>query len=454
MVHSRKSKSNSLLCETKRVLLAHIKPDSHLVIALSGGIDSVVLLHLLAALSKQMGFALSAVHVNHGISNNAAHWSQFCCELCRSFDIPITVKQLNIKKEQGISLEALARDERYQVFSHLQADYIVLAQHLDDQAETLLLQLFRGAGVKGLSAMPVIRKQHANTAPQILRPLLQAPRSQIEAYAKQNELNWIHDESNDSTVYNRNFLRHKILPLLKEKYPNYPKTLLRTSQHLSEASVLLDELAEMDSKHCLFSGKLQIAAIHELSLPRARNLLRFIFTQHDIRLPSTAKLADILQQLLSTRTDTQRQITVGHMVVRCYKGLMYILPKTKSPQSTWQQVWQGEHQLHLKDLNGMINFSYTKHQGQGINEKKLLQKPVTIRLRQGGERFSPRCNRPRRSLKNLLQETSIPPWERNTLPLLFSGEKLVWVPGIGIDCEYQVKSDESGLAPAWRVNLE
>ncbi len=458
MGHLRKPKSNSLLCDTKRVLLAHIKPDSHIVIALSGGIDSVVLFHLLVTLSKQMRFSLSAVHVNHGISRNAALWSQFCCDLCRASDIPITVEQLNLKKETGISLEALARDERYQIFSRLQADYVVLAQHMNDQAETFLLQLFRGAGIKGLSAMPVIRKQNADMAPQVLRPLLEAPRSQIEAYAKQNRLNWIDDESNDSTAFNRNFLRHSVLPLLKEKYPNYPKTLLRTSRNLSEASLLLDELAAMDSQHCLLSGKLQIAAIRELSLPRARNLLRFTLSQQGVKFPSAAKLEDILRQLLSPRTDTQRQITVGQMVIRCYKGLMYLLPESTSttsstsptsPASNWQQAWQGERPLHLKNLNGIINFSYAEN--QGIDEKKLLQEPVTFRLRQGGERFSPNCNRPRRSLKNLLQETSIPPWERNTLPLLFSGEKLVWVPRIGIDCEYQVKSDEPGLVPTWQA---
>ncbi len=449
MGHFRKPKSNSLLCEAKHVLQAHIKPDSHLAIALSGGIDSVVLLNILASLSKQMSFSLSAIHINHGISSNASFWHQFCSELCHLYDIPITVKQLNIYKEQGASLEALARNERYYIFSRIKADYIVLAQHLDDQAETLLLQLFRGAGIKGLSAMPVIRKQKNNIAPQILRPLLKVSRSEIEAYAKQYKLNWIEDESNDSIAYNRNFLRHKILPVLKEKYPNYPNVLLRTSQHLSEASLLLDELAELDSKQCLCAGKLQIEAIQKLSLPRAKNLLRHIFTQHNIRLPSTAKLADILQQLLSKRTDAQRQITVGETVIYCYKGLMYLLPKTKPPLSSWQQLWNGEKHLLLNDLNCTINFSYSKN--QGINEKKLLQEPVVFRLRQGGERFSPHCNRPRRSLKNLLQEASVPPWERKILPLLFSGEKLVWVPGIGIDCEYQVKSDELGLVPIWRT---
>ena len=450
MVHLRKSKSNSILCETERVLLAHIKPNSHIAIALSGGIDSVVLLHLLTTLSKQIPFKLSAVHVNHGISSNADLWSQFCCDLCHSFDMPITVKTLSINHEPGISLEALARDERYQIFNNIQADYIALAQHLDDQAETLLLQLFRGAGIKGLSAMPVIREQTSSQAPQILRPLLEISRSKIEAYAKQKQLNWIHDESNDSSHFNRNFLRHNILPILKERYPSYAKTLLRTSRHLSEASSLLDELAEQDSKACRISERLQIEAIRKLSLPRAKNLLRYTLVQQGTKPPSTAKLDDILQQLLSTRTDAQQHISIGNLEIRCYKDSIYLLPNRQQPEPTWQQTWQGEKQLSLHNLNGSISFSYIEN--QGINQEMLTQDPVTIRLRQGGERFSPHCNRPRRSLKNLLQETSIPPWERNTLPLLYCGEKLVWVPGIGIECEYQVKHNELGLLPAWQAS--
>ena len=217
MAHLRKSKSNSLLCDVSEVLLAHIKQDDHLTIALSGGIDSVVFMHLLTTLSKQLRFTLSAVHVNHGISSNATLWSRFCCNLCHTYGIAIYVAYLQIRKEAGISLEAIAREERYRVFSHMQANYLVLAQHLDDQAETLLLQLFRGAGVRGLSAMPIIRKQASDAAPQILRPLLDISRSRIEAYARKNKLNWINDESNDNITFNRNFLRHEILPILGER---------------------------------------------------------------------------------------------------------------------------------------------------------------------------------------------------------------------------------------------
>jgi len=447
MAHLRKSKSNSLLCDTKEVLLAHIKQGNHLTIALSGGIDSAVLLHLLASLSKQMQFTLSAVHVNHGISKNATVWSKFCCNLCHAYDISSYIAYLQIKKEPGISLEAIAREERYRIFNHMQADYVVLAQHLDDQAETLLLQLFRGAGIKGLSAMPIVRKQISGTAPQILRPLLEISRSRIEAYARQNKLNWINDESNDSITFNRNFLRHEVLPLLRKRYPNYPKTLLRTSRHLSEASSLLDELAEIDIEHCLVSGKLQVGSLRKLSIPRAKNLLRYTLLQHGADLPSTAKLEDILNQLLSIRIDSQLHISFGNTEIRCYKDAVYILARKMQPEVTRQVVWHGEAYLALQYLNGSIHFTQVK--SQGINQQKIINRLITIRLRMGGERFTPACNRPRKSLKNLSQEASIPPWERNAIPLLFCDEKLVWVPGIGIDCEFQVKSDELGILPIW-----
>ncbi|WP_256207705.1 tRNA lysidine(34) synthetase TilS [Nitrosomonas sp. Nm166] len=435
--------------DTKKVLLAHIEPGSHLTIALSGGIDSVVLLHMLAMLSKQIHFTLSAVHVNHGISRNATLWSRFCCNLCHAYGISIYVAYLQIKKEFGVSLEASAREERYRIFNRIQADYVVLAQHLDDQAETLLLQLLRGAGIKGLSAMPIVRKQVSDTAPQILRPLLEVSRSRIETYARQNKLNWINDESNDDTTFNRNFLRHEILPLLKKRYPSYPITLLRTSRHLSEASLMLDELAVTDSESCLVSGKLQVDNLRKLSFPRAKNLLRYMLLQEGANLPSAVKLEEILNQLLSVSSDNQFHISFANTEVRCYKGAVYILHKKILPQESEQYsyVWRGEAYLILPYLNGTLYF--TQAENQGINQQKILNEPITVRSRKGGERFKPACNRPRKSLKNLLQEASIPPWERSTLPLLFCSEKLIWVPGIGIDCEFQVKSGELGILPIW-----
>ncbi len=449
MVPIRKSRSNSLAGNTREVLLAHINRGDHLAIALSGGMDSVVLLHVLASLSKEIQFTLSAIHVHHGISRNALLWSKFCCDLCYAYNVPIYVAYVQVKKEAGISLEASAREERYRIFDRVHADYVVLAQHLDDQAETLLLQLFRGAGIRGLSAMPIIRKQTSKSSPPILRPLLEVSRSRIEDFARQHKLNWITDESNADIVFNRNFLRHEILPVLRNRYPKYPEILLRTSRHLSEASQLLDELAEIDRENCIASGRLQIENLRKLSFPRAKNLFRYCLLLQDADLPSTIKLDEILSQLLSISPDHQFHVSFGVTEIRSYKGAIYILPRKKNRElvTEYQQVWHGETFLDLQDVNGRIHFMQQKD--QGINQQKLLNHLISIRSRKGGERFMPACNRPRRSLKNLLQEASIPPWERNVMPLLFCDEKLVWVPGIGVDCEFQVESGEWGISPIW-----
>lgn len=455
MVHSRRQKSNNpdrFLDGVREVLQAYLQHGNHLVVGLSGGVDSVVLLDVLAILSKEMSFKLSAVHVNHGISSNAAYWSHFNCQLCYAYGIAVSVFYLKLEKESGVSLEAAAREKRYQIFNRLHADCLILAQHQDDQAETVLLQLLRGAGVKGLSAMPVMRKQTAKTAPAILRPLLGFSRSAIENYARQHQLNWIHDESNDSMTFDRNFLRHEILPVLSQRYPNYAKTLQRTSQHMAEASQLLDELAETDAKHCVISGNLSIAALCELSHSRARNLLRFFLRQHEVKLPSTVKLNEILNQLRFARKDAQLRLVFGDTEIRSYRDLVYIFPRQKLSQNHLQDLqfrWRGESCLVLKELGGLLRFEHAE--GRGISAEKLNEAPVSIKMRVGGEHYSPNCKRPRRSLKNLMQEAAIPPWERFTVPLLFCGERLVWVPGIGIECEFQARLEEMGVVPEWRL---
>jgi tRNA(Ile)-lysidine synthase len=448
MAHTRKPKSNNIIDSTKAVLSTYIKQDDHVIVALSGGIDSIVLLDMLNSLSKPLQFTLSAVHIDHGISQNAGQWCKFCCNLCRTLHIPIAITHLKIRKEPGISLEASARYARYQVFNHLLADYVVLGQHQDDQAETLLLQLLRGAGIRGLAAMPVARKQESDRAPQILRPMLDISRSSIQQYAEKKKLNWINDESNEDITFDRNFLRHEIFPLLKKRYPTYQKTLSRTSQHLAEASHLLDELAELDNSECRVGGKLQIVCLRKLSLPRAKNLLRYTLSQQGISQPSTKKMADILQQLLMVGADTKLLIPFENIEFRCYKGTVNILPRKVIPDNDLLFIWHGEERLILDQLNGSINFSYKKN--SGIDPEKLNKNHVTIRLRYGGERFSPNCKRPRRRLKSLFQEALIPPWERNALPLLFSGEQLVWVPGIGIECEFQTTPGKTGLVPTWQ----
>jgi len=445
-----------------------VQTGGHLTVALSGGVDSAVLLHLLVPLASQMQFPLSAVHVNHGISPNADKWSEFCRNLCQSRNIPLEIARVKVTRAPGTSLEAAAREERYRIFRNLQTDYVVLAQHLDDQAETLLLQLLRGAGVKGLGAMPVVRTLRKEMdeqvsidsipaleqRPKLLRPLLDVSRREIEDYAREHALQWITDESNDEVSFDRNFLRHALFPLLEKRFPAYRTTFLRASRHMAEASALLDELAEVDSAQCAVPGKLHVEDLRKLGFPRARNLLRYTLAQHAVILPSTVKLEEILRQLLSVRPDTKLHIVFGSTEIRCFRGRIHIRKAQTIvqaiPEARWHLVWRGEEQLPLPELGGTLRFAHCT--GAGISLQKINEQPLMIRLRQGGERLRPDCNRPCRSLKNLLREASLPPWQRQRLPLIFSGEQLVCVPGIGVECDFQAADDGQGLVVEWQAN--
>ncbi len=459
MANSRKSKLNNISSRVENILHEQIQQDEHLVLGLSGGVDSVVLLSILASFSIKLKFNLTAFHVNHGISPNANKWEKFCIDLCSTNGIQIKTDKIKVSRLSGTSLEANARDARYKLFRSLKANYLLLAQHQDDQAETLLLQMLRGAGVKGLGAMPVIRSQIEevgdkvlDSGPQILRPLLNVTRSEIEDYAQEYKLSWVTDESNNNVSFNRNFLRHKIFPLLEKRFPSYRTTFLRTSQHMAEASCLLDDLAEIDRMKCSVSNHLQIEKLQELSLLRAKNLLRYDLAQKGVILPSTVKLEDMLRQLFSSRLDTKLHITFGDTEVRSFKGEIYVRKISTLPKKECRFVWKGEKKLSITEAGDSVRFIHEK--GKGINLDKLKEKPVIIRFRLGGERMRPDCNRPCRSLKNLFQEASFPQWERESLPLLFSGEHLVWVPGIGVDCAFQAGVSDPGLIVSWHHNSD
>jgi tRNA(Ile)-lysidine synthase len=433
-------------------LNTHIQFGDRLVVALSGGVDSVVLLHLLTKFSKTTQLNnVSAVHVDHGISTHSHQWSAFCQALCDDIAIPLSIHRLKIRKQPQKSLEEVARKARYRIFQQIQADYILLAHHQDDQVETLMLQLLRGAGVKGLSAMPITRPlEEAPKTTKLLRPLLDTPRSEILEYAKLHDLSWVTDESNLDISYDRNFLRHQIFPLLETRYPAYRKTLFRSTLHLGEANYLLDELAKIDAKHILISNKISLPKLREFDLARARNLLRYFLTQHLVQLPNTATLEEILRQLYNIQTDNRFRFVVDTLEIRCHRGLIEFLPASPLPQTRISPIiWQGEQYLAIQALQGTLKF--TQQEGAGIDITKLAQQKVTIRLRSGGERFQPNCKRPRRSLKKILQEAMLPPWKRYTLPLLFCEEQLVWAAGIGVDCNFQTPKGQTGLVVTWHV---
>jgi tRNA(Ile)-lysidine synthase len=414
---------------------------SSILVGLSGGVDSVVLLHLLKELSARFSWQLTALHVHHGISRNADEWARFCAELCARHHISLHIEHVDIAPLRAHGIEAAARKLRHAAFARQSSDFVALAHHADDQVETLLLQLLRGAGVRGASAMPQLAER-AGSVP-LVRPLLNCSRREILDYAEAHQLQWIEDESNADDNYPRNFLRHRVLPLLGERFPAYRDTLSRSARHFAEASMLLDELAQQDAAQAIEDGTLAVAALQALSPPRAKNLLRYFLHGAGAPMPQATRLDDMLRQLCAARKDATVCISYGDWQVRRYQDKVYALRAMGGFDRNFVLPWHGETELDWPALNMQLHFKHIE--SSGISLAKLQRAPVTLRLRQGGEVLRPQPNAATRTLKNLLQEHRVPPWQRDRLPLLYCGEELVCMPGVAIAAEYQAAAKETGM---------
>ena len=445
MATTRKSPSNKRLGETLATVLdRHVVPGSHLVLGLSGGIDSVVLLHALHQYQAMHRVQLACVHIHHALSPHADVWARFCEQLCDTLGIQLYVHRVRLDRQDPAGLEAAGRAARHEIFARLEADFVLTAHHQNDQAETLLLQLLRGAGPKGLAAMA--ERQHPNGwKAALLRPLLEMQRTDIEAYAARYRLEWIEDESNTNTAYTRNYLRHTLLPLLSARFPAAVPTLARSARLQAEASVLLRDLANLDAKQCVTEDRLDCPCMTDLSLPRARNLLRWFIEQHGLRMPSERRLDEGLRQLLQASQDASVRIEINSGTeLRRYRGGAYLVP-VRACASQGSVRWQSEPTLRLQQAGWDVMMNPV--QGSGLSLARLSAAHVELGVRQGGERMRLIQNGPHRSLKNLLQESTLPPWQRACVPLLRCDNKLVWVNGIGLDPNYLPAPHELGIMP-------
>jgi tRNA(Ile)-lysidine synthase len=410
------------------------------VVGLSGGVDSVVLLHLLSIISERFSWRLSAVHVHHGISPKAGDWEDFCTALCARQRVPLHIEHVDIAPLREHGIEAAARKLRHEVFAGQACDFVALAHHADDQAETLLLQLLRGAGVRGAAAMPMLAERKGTHA--VLRPLLHCSRREILAYAEAQCLQWIDDESNADDSYPRNFLRHRVMPVLEQEFPAYRDTLARSTRHFAEAKELLDELAKKDAGQTMNGSTMQVAVLRQLPLRRAKNLLRYFLHSIGAPIPQATQLDDMLNQLRCARKDATVCVNYCGWQVRRYYGKVYVLRKLSEFDRSFVLPWHGETELKWPALDVRLRFNRKQSsqkaalQPSGISLLKLQRAPVTLRLRCGGESLRPHPDAATRSLKNLLQEHHIPPWQRDRLPLLYCGDDLVCVLDVAIAADY------------------
>lgn len=405
-----------------------------LFVGFSGGLDSTVLLDCLAA-QPLLANKLTAVHINHGLSLNALDWQNHCQLFCNERHIPFIAKQVEFERQANI--EAHARKARYKAFEGLIGadDCLILGHHRNDQAETLLLQLFRGAGIDGLAAIASVKKFAQG---HLVRPLLEYSRQTLERYAKSHQLQWIEDESNQDISFSRNYLRHQIMPLVRLRWPALVTNLVRTASHCQEAQANLDDLAKIDCPALNFNTtNLPLRPLLSLKPARITNVLRFWFRSNKVRLPSTATFNRLISEVIQASSDANPQVSWDDICVRRYQQTLHLLMKgEKNPQSmllTWSSF---PEPLYLEGI-GYLHAQVT--------DKGLVfpaQAKIEIRFRQGGEKFN--WHGQTKQLKKLFQDWQIPPWLRDHIPLLYINAQLASVVGYAVsDLYYQEGSQKA-----------
>jgi tRNA(Ile)-lysidine synthase len=277
--------------------------------------------------------------------------------------------------------------------------------------------------------------------------MLAVPRAEIEAFARSRGLEWVEDESNADTVRQRNFLRHEALPLIERQFPAARAAIARAAANLGEARELLDAMARADLESCSDGAAVDIPILLSLGEARAKNVLRYWCDLHDIEPLSAARLAELLRQLKESRLDAHTSLDAGEWRFLRYRGRLHLQRAEPSARADLNEVWNGENALPLLALGGVLRFK--PEEGHGLSVERLRAGKVTVRLRRGGERLRLDRLRPRRTLKNLFQERGVPPWRRDRLPLVYCGETLVFVPGIGDACEFRADPGEAGLIVTW-----
>jgi tRNA(Ile)-lysidine synthase len=400
-----------------------------LVVAYSGGIDSQVLLHALAHLYQQklISNQITVCHVNHGLNENAATWQTFAEQQCAKLPVKFVAKSVHIKAKAQQSLEALARDARYLALKSVNAhrSIVLTGHHSDDQSETLLLALKRGAGLKGLAAMSAQVKlgQHL-----LIRPLLNISRAAIEAYAKLYQLSWVEDDSNLDERFDRNFIRHQLMPLLQSRWPSIKTTINRSAGHCAAGQELLDELGGEDLVNCQRSdSSLDIDTLKNLSIARFNNVIRFFMAAKNCLMPSLEQLNQVRVQL-TAKQDKSPEITVGDHVFRRYKQALHL---TRSYQdiSDWQtriDLSQQVFDILLPDQVGVLNCQQVVVNGDviGIRLPNKNQQ-VSLRFKHDNPMCLPVFRQKSRQLKKVLQELNIPTWQRKRIAFLYYDDELV-----------------------------
>ena len=431
---------------------------NHLYVGYSGGLDSHVLLHVIIELIGKK--RITAVHVNHQLSSNSDIWQKHCEDRCLEIGVDIICKTVSIKN-RGTGIEDAARNARYSVFEKLlkKNDLLILAHHADDQIETMLFRLFRGSGIKGMSGMPISRLLGNG---ELFRPLLPFFRRDLESYALANQINWIEDDSNLDIAFDRNFIRHKLIPTINERWPNSSFKLNRSANIFAESDFLINILAQKDFKIVKevserVGWSISIDKLNGFEIIRQKNILRYWFNLHNLTLPSYAVLDNALNQMIGSKIDAEPIVSWGDLQLRRFNKKLYLLPlnfedpnysvKKKKGRELLEKnsiKWDGSSHLILPDSSSLCVKLKMKG-GLRIDVKKNLE----IRFRSGGERCKPQGRSGSNTLKKLFQEYSLEPWLRNNIPLIYIDNRLAAVGDLWVCDEFCAEPDELGIQLEW-----
>ncbi len=451
----------------------YVPPEkSHYVVAYSGGVDSHVLLQCCAALN----LPVRAIHIHHGLQTVADDWVEHCRTICKQLNVKLDVMYVDAKKQHRESPEESARKARYQGLQNglSEGDCLLLGQHLNDQAETLLLQLFRASGAAGLSAMPAQRKIGSNIQ---LRPLLKFSRKDIVVYARKNNLHWVEDPSNADMVFERNFVRSKILPLLENRWPEITTKLSSAANLQANNLRVMEDMAAIDLANVIkidvpvsdlrlypVISLLSISKLRQLSSARLLNVLRYWISQSIVFKASVLKtsitrnlLEELEQSFVYAQQDSKAVIAFSGHVFRKYQDALYLLKPSLSKEvmmevSNTKLTWNPSQDLEIKPLAIKLERFQRMNTDASKTERlktNLLKEQLSVRFRQGGEIFHPAKRKHSQRLKKLLQEENVPPWERDLIPLIYFNDELIAVVGLWVSKQYAASEGEEG----WLVKV-
>jgi len=416
-------------------------------VGFSGGADSTALLKCLQELREELGgFELRAIHVNHHLHPRAETWAEHCAGLARQLAVPLLLLDARIEAVRGESLEAAAREARYRLFAEAltPAEFLLTAHHAEDQLETLLLQLARGAGVAGLAGMsrrtPCGPGEH-------LRPLLDFNREALQRYLAKSGLTWIKDPSNEDHRFDRNFMRHEVLPILRQRWPSLPASAVRSADHLASAQSILDELARADHFAAAEGTRLSVPMLRRLAPERMRNLLRYWIRLRNAPLPSSAILGEVVSQMLALTADTTPEVRWSGHVARRYRDRLYLSTglSDEPGEGAWWD-WKTQPEILLPAGSGRLRAREVTHANAVLT---AIPDKLRVGWRAGGETLRLATNRPHRELRSLMQERGIVPWMRGRIPLLFAADELVAVGDLWIAAEFRASAEESGILLEW-----